>query len=235
MNERRLGPVGIWFFVVIAAVLIYFLTTWFGPVREARDHGEPIPITEPNEANRRFHENGMSIIVPPGWRRARWHTQLDENTLIYVSGSSFPSFLEVELVDESFNASGHQIPWNFNGTMVRAYQRETELGGRLERRLFEFEIVVHIDGQRFRIAYRSQEKIHELPQSVVGYINSFLPPVTNDLIELLSASTVDVRCRWGGQTREFRPQRWRELLNSSGRRSSAFWCGSRLGLSWPIE
>ena len=142
----------------------------------ASDRGKPIPESKPNEANRKFHENGMSIIVPPGWRRARWHTERDANELIFVGGDSPTSFFEVELVDDSFDASRYRMNWDLNGQAAAAYQETYSRGGRFGRKYFLFEIVVGFEDRRFRIAYKSQEGLDQLPPSVVAYLKSFLPP-----------------------------------------------------------
>ena len=176
MAERQLSLFKFCVAAVIVVILAWLVTTRLGILSNTSDHGAPIPVSEPDEANRKFHENGMSIIVPPGWRRGRWHSERDENQLSYSSDGPFPSWLEVELVDDSFNDSSYQIPWDFNGTVAKAEQYQGRTVNYRNPEVFIFEIIVDVDDQRYRVAYKSREGINELPQSVIGYIQSFLPP-----------------------------------------------------------
>ena len=57
MNKPRLDPVFVGLAFVSLGLLVYLVTMIFPGDGEVSSNGLPIPVTEPREANRQFHEN----------------------------------------------------------------------------------------------------------------------------------------------------------------------------------
>lgn len=159
--------------LVIICVLAGLLIPAIQAVRVASSFGRAIPSSLPDATRRVVHDKGMSIVVPPNWRRTVYRNERDDVLLEFHGGGRYPSRIWVEQIAADTIFQPISDEWDFQGQILpcRTTIRDAQTWDdwRYYQR-FQFEAVIELAQERYILGFKTHENVHELPQSVNRYL-----------------------------------------------------------------
>lgn len=177
---------------VIVAILLGFMSPVWWPLLTT-PAGRDIPSSGPTEANRVFHPDGFSIVIPPNWT-----SNIHRLAFYSYPQSGIPRRYSATLAVVKW---GEERPFkNLEGLSTTTFQRlpahemirARRGGGFLESPAyyFSYEVIFRRRGDWYVIRYGVFEELNELPDVVREYLNTFRVEEGRELPAAEQADTV---------------------------------------------
>ena len=166
--------------VLVVGVLVVILYPAVMAALADGTPGEMIPTVPPNESDRVYHPNGLSIIKPPNWKVSI--TDAKEDSLLSISpqgvgrAKSMISIRSIEaaaldeMVFDDFQKS------KFNGFSSYERMQLIKAGTLDDPPVSEYELFVYQNENRWFIRFTIQRKIAALPDEIREYIDTISFP-----------------------------------------------------------
>ncbi len=177
----RISPFEAVLVFVFVGVLIALLRPAFRAARDVSLAGADIPFTQPSEARRIHHKNGMSLIAPTNWKRAWYHLDRDDHWLGVHNSLRYPSKLWVERLTEPIDYSLFPDTFRFHGQDCpnRVTIRESKTWDDWKYwQLYRHETIVTKGDATYSVGFETHQDIYELPPIVDQYLQSIVLPST---------------------------------------------------------